>query len=441
MNARVETEFLPDADEIELRPLPRFTRITLPLLLAALVAALLWATFSEVDEVVVASGRLINPLPNIVVQPLETAIVQSIDVRIGQVVHKGDRLATLDPTFAAADEQQLAARLKSLETQTTDLQAELQGGTAPSGAAAATDSDSLLQSRLSAERRANYRSQLAKINENIARLQASLQTNRHDQDVLATRLKSLREMETMQEKLVAQNYGARMQLLEARDRRLEVERDLIMTKNREEEIKRELASQQAEKAAFATSWRQKTMEDMLTITRQRDELHEQLSKAGKLHKLVSLTAPADGVVLDIAKLSPGSVARGTETFFTIVPIGAALEAEVQIDSLDVGYVRINQPVELKLDTFPFQRHGGLPGTVRTISGDAFKRDASTGGTLDAYYLARIALKSTQLKNMMPQSRLLPGMTLKAEIVVGHRTVMSYITWPLTKALNEAVREP
>jgi hemolysin D len=46
-----------------------------------------------------------------------------------------------------------------------------------------------------------------------------------------------------------------------------------------------------------------------------------------------------------------------------------------------------------------------------------------------------------LKNMMDSARLLPGMTLSAEIVVGKRSVLSYITWPITKGMDEAVREP
>jgi HlyD family secretion protein len=46
-----------------------------------------------------------------------------------------------------------------------------------------------------------------------------------------------------------------------------------------------------------------------------------------------------------------------------------------------------------------------------------------------------------LKNMDPHARLLPGMTLTAEIVVGKRTVLSYLLWPLTKGLDEAIREP
>ena len=37
--------------------------------------------------------------------------------------------------------------------------------------------------------------------------------------------------------------------------------------------------------------------------------------------------------------------------------------------------------------------------------------------------------------------LLPGMTVTAEILVGKRSVMSYLLWPLTKATKEAIREP
>ena len=83
----------------------------------------------------------------------------------------------------------------------------------------------------------------------------------------------------------------------------------------------------------------------------------------------------------------------------------------------------------------------LIAEVRTLSQDAFRREtpAKTGG--DAYYLSRITLKDTTLKNLASSSRLLPGMTLAAEIVVGQRSVISYLAWPLTKGVNEAIREP
>ena len=375
----------------------------------------------------------------IVVQPLETSIIQKIEVRVGQVVKKGQLLATLDPTFAKADESQLRTRLDSLDTQTRGLNAELLGHPGP---ARIKDADSALQAQLSAERQANYAAQINKMEQNIARVQASMQTNLRDQHVMAQRMKSLLEMEAMQESLMAQQFGARLQLLEARDRRLTAERELEMAKNKEVELKSELASLEAEKLAFTKNWRQKTMEDLLSTVRDRDGIKEQLQKADKRKQLVALVSPVDAVVLDMAKLSEGSVVQGAEQMFTLVPLGAELEAEVRIDALDIGYVKTADLAHLKFDAFPFQKHGALEGHLRTISQDAFRRDSSAApGALDAYYLSRISFRDSKLRNMSEKMRLLPGMTLSAEIVVGKRSVMSYLLWPLTKAMNEAIREP
>lgn len=432
-------EYLPDADEIERSPVPRLAQFTLHLLIVAMVVFIVWASVSELDEVVTAQGKLVSPLPNVVVQPLETAIVQSIAVRPGQVVKKGDTLAVLDSTFAQADESQLQIRLTSLETQIASLQSELSGGSEKTQAPETPDQE--LQAKLSAERRANYRAQQERLQENMARTRAALQTNRKDQAMVQSRLRSVKEIEAMQEKMVAQKYGAPLQLLEAQQRSKEVERELEQTTSREQELKREYASLEAEKLSFEKNWRQKALEEMLSVTRERDALQQQIQKADKRSQLVTLTAPSDSVVLEIAKLSPGSIVQGAETFFTLVPLGTTLEAEMQINSMDVGYIKVGDKVHLKLDAFPFQRHGTLEGSIRTISEDAFRRDANNKGALDAYYLSRVTLDGTQLRNMIESARLLPGMTLNAEVVVGHRTIMSYLAWPLTKGLDEAVREP
>ena len=432
-------EYLPDADEIERSPVPRAAQLTLHILVVAVVVFLVWATVSELDEVVTAQGRLASPLPNVVVQPLETSIVQSVDVRIGQVVKKGDALATMDSTFAQADESQLQVRLSSLETQIRGLELELSGDTQKSSPP--QNPDQQLQANLLSERMGNDRAQKDRIAENMARLRATIQTNRNDQQMVLSRLKSVREIESMQEKMVAQKYGAPLQLLEAQQHTKEVERDLQQATSREQELRREYAALEAERQGFEKNWRQKAMEEMLSATRERDALQQQIQKADKRSKLVTLRAPVDAVVLDIAKLSPGSIVQGAETFFTLVPLNTILEAEVQINSMDVGYIKTGSKAHLKLDAFPFQRHGMLEGSVRTVSEDAFKRDNSGKSGLDAYYVARIRLDSTALTNMIDSARLLPGMTLNAEIVVGHRTIMSYLAWPLTKGLDEAVREP
>ena len=430
-------EYLPDADEIERSPLPRYAQLTMHALLTLFGLALLWAAVSKIDQVVVGQGRLVNPVPNIVVQPLETSIIQSVDVRAGQVVKKGETLATLDATFIQSDEGQLRVRLQSLETQIQGLEREM----AFNGAEAVKPGSDPLQAKLMAERRANYGAQQARLNESAARLRAALATNLQDQKKVASRLKSLKEMESMQEKMVAQKYGAPIQLLEAQQRTKEVERDLELVIGKEQELRRELASVDAERSVFERGWRQKTMEDLLGLTRERDALIEQLSKTDKRRSLVTLTAPIDAVVLEIAKLSPGSIIKEAETFFTLVPLNVSLEAEAHVDAMDVGYLKLGQSVHVKLDAFPFQKHGMLDAKVATISEDAFKREnaAKSGG--DSYYLVRLQLQGTDLKNMKEGTRLLPGMTVNAEIVVGQRTILSYLAWPLTKGISESIREP
>ncbi len=440
-NKKADTavDFLPDADEIERRPLPRSARITLHVLLGAVVAFLLWATFSETDLIVTARGRLITPLPNIVVQPLENSIIQSIDVRVGQVVKKGEQLAALDPTFTEADEVQLRSRLHSLDNQLARLEAELSGK--PMAVSETKDPDTHLQNRLSEERRASFFSQSKRFEEAIARVKAAIETNRSDQAGLTSRVKVLRDMESLQGELVAQKYAVRSRLYEAQDRLIEAERSMQMSHNRAQELRKELAALEAEKTSFETGWRQKIMEELLAASRERSSVLEQLQKADKRNQLVAMISPADAVVLEIAKLSPGSVARAAEPMFTLVPLGGDLVAEVKIDAIDIGYVKLGDTAHIKLDAYPFQRHGGLPGVLQTISEDAFRRESDPNAGMEAFYNSRIQLGATRLQKMPEQSRLLPGMTLSAEIHVGKRSIMSYMIWPLIRALDESIREP
>lgn len=432
-------EFLPDADEIERRPPPLAARFTLHILLTALVVFAVWASLSEVDLVVVARGRLVTPEPNIVVQPLETSIVQTIDVRAGQIVRKGERLATLDPTFTKADESQLKNRLESLNTQWSSLDAALSGAMLEKELG--DTSDGRIQSRLSDERLATYSSQLRRQTESIGRLRSAHETARKDEVAQSARVKGLRELEEMTDDLVTKKLAVKSRLLDVRDRLLEAERGMEMARNRQIEIRRELSALEAEKAAFESGWRQKMLEELLSVSRERDAVKDQLEKASLRQNLVVLTAPADAIVLEVAKLSPGSIAKGAEPFVTLVPIGSALEAEVQVGSHDVGYIKSGATVHVKIDAFPFQKHGMLEGTLRTLSQDSFRRQESAGGGADAFYVGRVNLGKAKLENLPEQSSLLPGMTLAGEIQVGKRSVMSYILWPLTKAQAEAIREP
>lgn len=430
-------DFLPPAQAMELREAPLSSRLTLYLLLLLLVTGTLWASFSRMDEVVVAPGRLVTPLPNLVVQPLETGIIKSIEVQVGQIVHQGQVLATLDPTFTSADAAALSQRNDSLSFQTNRLQSELSGKAIPTGQG--VNLQEQLQVSLMAERQANYAAKTKQYEESIRRLRATLETNLQDQKTLEARVASLQELETMRESLLPKQLVSRADFLEARERRLEVERDYRLAVNREVEIRREIEGAVAESAAFAKSWRQETMEKLATTSQQRDEVVEQLEKAKLRSRLIDLTASEDAIVLEIGKKSVGSVVKDAESLFTLVPINATLMAELEVAPADIREIREGYPVRIKLDAYPFQKHGTIRGQVQTVSADAFSRPAMTGGH-SFYYLVRVQLDDTRLKAVAEPTRLLPGMTLSGEIVTGKRTVISYFLYPVMRILDESLRE-
>ncbi len=118
------SDFQPDALAVEERAPPRVARATLYAVAALLATGVAWSCLSEIDEIASARGRLVTTVPNIVVQPLETAAIRSIAVAVGQSVKAGETLAVLDPTFSEADVQQLTARLAAAEALVRRLDAE-----------------------------------------------------------------------------------------------------------------------------------------------------------------------------------------------------------------------------------------------------------------------------------------------------------------------------
>lgn len=326
LSAADHGDFLSDAEAIEKEPMPWQARATLYVLAGLLLTAATWASFAKVDRIVVGRGKLITTTPTIVVQPLEPSMIRSIDVQVGQIVKKGARLAMFDPTFASSDLSQLSMRHASLDAQTKRLEAELSGAKAPAGTPA--NAEELLQSRIFQERRANLESRLTSLDENIKRLKTAIAGNKREEAVLRERLQKNLEIQRMHESLREGNYVPKLKVLETQRDRLQTERDLEQLLNTSGQLAREIAKLEADRAAFTQDWREKVMEELVVVKRDRDAVADQLKKAERKTELTVVTAPADGVVQEIAKRSVGSVLKEAEPLLTLVPLDAPLEAEV-----------------------------------------------------------------------------------------------------------------
>jgi len=121
---------------------------------------------------------------------------------------------------------------------------------------------------------------------------------------------------------------------------------------------------------------------------------------------------------------------------------------VDIKSRDIARVRIGDSTRIKLDAFPFQRHGTLPGQVRVISEDAsagnISSEAGNRGKMqqaDSFYRTRIEILATKLRDVPDGFRLMPGMKVRTEIKIGKRSIITYFLYPIIRAFDESLREP
>ena len=441
--------FLPDAAMIEERPLPWVARSVVYIVAALIVTTALWATFSQVDRVVTARGKLITVDPLMVVQPLETAVIRSINVGLGDFVKAGTVLATLDPTFTESQETAGRERLGSMQAEAQRLEAEIYGKPFPP----ASGDDGLdpkylqLQTAVHEHRRAEYEASVASSDAEIARLEAALVTNRTAQDGLQQRLKVVGQVESMRQELFSVAAGSRLNLLLTQMDRLSLSDQLGEKQNQEKEILQQLAAARQQKERYINNWVREAGERLTSVQQEIATAVQQLATAERRRALVVLRAPADGVVLELGQRSIGSVAKEAEPLVTLVPYGNRVEAEVDVDSADVAHLRVGDPVRVKLDALPFQRHGTVPGTLRVITENSFQSDKSAAAAADkqeakpAFFRARVALGAVDMLDVPKDFRLIPGMTLAAEIKIGRRSIVSYVLDPVVRLFDESLREP
>ena len=441
-------EFQDGVDEIVRGPIPRFIDSTHYLILLLFLVLILIVSIVEVDVVLGGGGRLITSTPTIVLQPLEHGIIRELKVRAGAVVTKGQVLATLDPTFTQADMASLSAQQESLRAQERRIEAELNGllfelGPSP-------NKEELLQATLYQQRQAEYKSRLNVFDEDTMRLQANIYTAKNDRSLLQKQLGIARDVEDLRSALTKSQAGSKLQLLEAQSSRMHVERDFQEVGNRLSELEHAVASKLSERRAFIDDWRRQLLENFVALRTAAINAEGGLIKASRMHDLVVLTAPEDGVVLDVAKLSVGSVLREAEPLVTIVPSNATLEAEIAFASEDIGYVKVGDTVTIKMEAFPYSRHGYLTGRLTTISAESFSVDPSGQGAQPSsmsrggggvFYRGWVELVDTKLEHMPKGARLLPGMTLTAEIQIGSRSIMAFLIGPLINGLSTSFREP
>jgi len=318
-------------------------------LLGTTAAGLAWLAFAKTDEVVVASGKL-QPIGDVkTIQMPVGGVLETMLVKDGQRVSQGQVLLRLD-NEATLDRQ------ASLRTTIIAKKAQL----------------------------------------SLKEVELARYLNLNDTEQTVTRQNLVLETEILQrlEGLKAVGASAELQYLQQRNKVREVDGEIAKLKV--DRLRQTAIIEQA-------------------LEQVKGELADLGSKLTELQvniRYQDVRSPVDGVVFDLKPTGPGFVAQGSEPVMKIVPYDA-LQAKVEIESSDIGFVRVGRPADISIDSFPATDFGVLLGTVKRIGSDALPPDERN----QTYrFPATIALDSQQLK--LKSGKSLPlqvGMSLTANI--------------------------
>ncbi len=427
--------FQADLDALVSEPAPLGLRLWPALAGGMILMLLAVAAVARVDVVVTASGRLVPDVPPVVLQPMERAVLRELHVRPGDTVHAGQLLAEMDSTFTQADRDALEAQRRSLSALRQRLEAEFEGRIVPVG----IDTESTLQALIQAERHAFHMTRRLALEEELRAIGSALRAEQDAAAGIAEQLVIAREVEAMRARLAEGQVGSRLNLLAACSSRLTAEPELRRSQMRREELGHRVAGRQAELGSFLQDWRRQVLEELVRTRTELGRVEEQLAKATRLDALTELRAPRDGVVLDVARRAPGSVVREGESLIVLVPSGVPLVAEVMLRSADIGRLQAGTAATLKVDAFPWRRHGLLSGMLRSVSRESYNASDAQGGS--GSHRGHITFSSLTLRGLPSNGEIIPGMTVTADIKIGTRNVLEFFAEPILRGLSESLREP
>ena len=270
----------------------------------------LWLTFAQTEEVVVAPGKL-EPIGDVkTIQVPVGGVLDEMLVKEGERVSKGQVLLRLD-------------------SETTK------------------DREISLQKTIAAKQQ--------QLNLKEVELQHYLSLNDTEQRVLRQNL--VLEQEILDRFAALQRNGASAEL------------QVLQQRNKVREVQGELAKTMMDRERQVAILQQAVQQ----LRGELADLQSKLTELRVNIRYQDIRSPVDGVVFDLKPTGPGFVAQGSEPVMKIVPYNN-LKAKVEIDSSKIGFVKVGKPVDLSIDSFPSSDFGVLHGTVKRIGSDALPPD-------------------------------------------------------------------
>ncbi|HEY9729279.1 MAG TPA: HlyD family efflux transporter periplasmic adaptor subunit [Chroococcales cyanobacterium] len=405
-----------------------------------------WATFGKIDEVGQAQGRLVPKGEVYKIHPIESGKIATIRVKEGQAVKAGQELIELNTEIEASDVERLEQMLSADQIELGQLQSLLEktrfeGDTRSQIANAEAQAAVATIAQAKAQTQAQEKS-IAQANAKVATTQKLLTQLHEDERAYQARLDRLKP-------LVVQGAIATEQMFQAEQALRDCQRSITQSEGELQQALAESARLQAElKQNFAESdqrqagltqkqaeGRNTHIEAQQKIQQQQVEITQLKAKIAETRNLLStakaklkqrfLYAPVNGTISSLNIPNSGEVVQPGQTLAEVAPQNAPLVLSASLPNREAGLIKVGMPVRVKLDAFPYQDYGTIPGKVISISSDA-KPDEKLGNI----YRVNVELDKHHVTANNRPVYFKAGQTGSADIILRRRRIADILFEPI-----------
>jgi adhesin transport system membrane fusion protein len=409
---------------------PKKMRWVLYFWLIAFTIFIVWASLTEIDEIVRGSGEVVASGENRIVQNLEGGIVKKIMVKVGDSVEKGQPLLKIDNQKSEAQLSSATIKEWELQAKMARLKAEAEGRDFEVPAGLEESMPLLVENE-----RSLYRSRQKQIDARIRALKD--QKRQKEQELVETRQKIVHLERTealidkevaMMRPMVAQGVKSKVAFMKLQREQSKIAEELTSAKNSIPRIEASISEEVNNIEEAESSFRNEAKKELNEVTAEAMRVKESSNALGDQMDRTLVRSPIKGVIQKLYIHTVGGVIKPGENLVEIVPTDDTLWLEVKIKPSDIAFIYPGQKANVKFTAYDFRIYGGLEGEVVHISADTVKEQKRK-----AFYVIHIKTKKNYLGTKKKPMKIIPGMTVSVDIMTGKKTVMDYIMKPILKA--------
>ncbi len=433
---RARARFIAQSIQLEESDAPGVVSIVIMTIAFLCVAMVIWAYVTPVNEVAVTQGEVVPTGHNHVVQHLEGGIIKEINVNDGEIVNEGDVLIRIAPTSTESDLQQIEARHAVLDLQLIRLHAILKEGE-PNFDKYKDSYPDLVASEISIYKAQlkSYISQIDIAQTKIKQREEELAREKTKANYLKRETNVLRQQANMRKGLVNQGLVSKAEYLDRKVNLAETETQYQQT------LSNILVSNEAKEEAYQSlvdvenKFYESIKKDIGNVMGELAELDKNIVKLQDRVSRLDITAPVSGIVKGLAVNSIQSVIKPGQIIMEIVPADDVLVVESKVTTSDIGHISLGQRAEVKVNSYDPHRFGTIMGKVKKISASTFLDEQH-----NPYFQATIALDKSYIGSETGKYRIIPGMTVQADIKTGEKSVLDYLLKPIYRGFQNAFQE-